>query len=123
MSEAAIKSQDMPPSMFTVGLAEADPAISTPRGRASGTASVTQIELIVRPENIVGRAPCSRPSGSVLTNKYAEGYPGASLLRRLRGKSTRPEQLAIDRAVQAVQLLPSPTSSRTPGAQANQAVF
>ena len=35
--------------------------------------------------------------GSVLTNKYAEGYPGQALLRRLRIRR-HAEQLAIDRA-------------------------
>lgn len=40
------------------------------------------IELIAS-ENIVSEAVMAA-MGSVLTNKYAEGYPGQALLRRLR---------------------------------------
>ena len=40
------------------------------------------VELIAS-ENIVSKAVLEA-QGSVLTNKYAEGYPGRRLLRRLR---------------------------------------
>jgi len=79
----------------------------------------TQIELIAS-ENIVSRAVL-RAQGSVLTNKYAEGYPG----KRYYGGCEfvdKAEQLAIDRAKKLfdckyVNIQPSS------GSQANQGVF
>ena len=41
-----------------------------------------QIELIAS-ENIVSKAVLEA-QGSILTNKYAEGYPGQTVLSRLR---------------------------------------
>ena len=78
-----------------------------------------QIELIAS-ENIVSRAVLEA-QGSVLTNKYAEGYPG----RRYYGGCEQvdiAEQLAIDRAkalfgCKFVNVQPHS------GSQANQAVF
>ena len=78
-----------------------------------------QIELIAS-ENIVS-ADVLKAQGSVLTNKYAEGYPG----RRYYGGCAfvdQVETLAIDRAKQlfaAKHVNVQPHS----GAQANQAVF
>ena len=77
------------------------------------------IELIAS-ENIVSAAVLEA-QGSVLTNKYAEGYPG----RRYYGgcvEVDRAEQLAIDRAR---QLFAAEYANVQPhsGAQANQAVF
>ena len=73
MSQAATKPQDMPLSMFTRSLAEADPAIdAVVKGELHRQRQ--QIELIAS-ENIVSRAVLEA-AGSVLTNKYAEGYPG-----------------------------------------------
>ena len=79
----------------------------------------SQIELIAS-ENIVSRAVLEA-QGSVLTNKYAEGYPG----RRYYGGCTFvdvAEQLAIDRAK---RLFGCGFANVQPhaGAQANQAVF
>ncbi len=79
----------------------------------------SQIELIAS-ENIVSRAVLEA-QGSVLTNKYAEGYPG----RRYYGGCEFvdiAEQLAIDRAK---QLFDCPFVNVQPhcGASANQAVF
>ena len=79
----------------------------------------TQIELIAS-ENIVSRAVIDA-QGTVLTNKYAEGYPG----KRYYGGCEYVdvvEQLAIDRAKQLfgceyVNVQPNS------GSQANQAVF
>ena len=78
-----------------------------------------QIELIAS-ENIVSKAVI-QAMGSVLTNKYAEGYPG----RRYYGGcefADIAEQLAIDRAKQLfgcefVNVQPHA------GAQANAAVY
>ena len=78
-----------------------------------------QIELIAS-ENIVSKAVL-QAQGSVLTNKYAEGYPG----KRYYGGCEyvdEVEKLAIDRAkkifgAQYVNVQPHS------GAQANQAVF
>ena len=78
-----------------------------------------QIELIAS-ENIVSRAVLEA-QGSVLTNKYAEGYPG----RRYYGGCEHvdvTEQIAIDRAKQlfnAEEAIVQPHS----GSQANQCVF
>jgi len=78
-----------------------------------------QIELIAS-ENIVSSAVLEA-QGSVLTNKYAEGYPG----RRYYGGCEFvdvAEQLAIDRAKKlfnAEEAIVQPHS----GSQANQAVF
>src|SRR5881397_3166520 len=62
-----------PSSFFSATLAEADPdiagAIRNELGRQQH-----EIELIAS-ENIVSRAVLEA-QGSVLTNKYAEGYPG-----------------------------------------------
>src|ERR1700730_3840825 len=78
-----------------------------------------QIELIAS-ENIVSRA-LLQATGSVLTNKYAEGYPG----RRYYGGCEEvdvAEQLAIDRAK---ELFGAEHANVQPhsGAQANTAAY
>ncbi len=103
---------------FSAPLAAADPdlaaAIDGELARQRG-----QIELIAS-ENIVSRAVLEA-QGSVLTNKYAEGYPG----RRYYGGCEwvdRAERLAIERAKRlfgAAHVNVQPHS----GAQANQAAF
>ena len=107
-----------PDAFFTAGLAEADPelfaSITSELGRQRH-----EIELIAS-ENIVSRAVLEA-QGSVLTNKYAEGYPG----KRYYGGCDYvdvAESLAIDRAK---QLFGSAFANVQPhsGAQANQAVF
>jgi glycine hydroxymethyltransferase len=78
-----------------------------------------QIELIAS-ENIVSRAVLEA-QGSVLTNKYAEGYPG----RRYYGGCEYvdvAEQLAIDRAKRLFDCRFANVQPHS-GAQANQAVF
>ena len=57
----------------------------------------TGLELIAS-ENFVSQAVLEA-AGSVLTNKYAEGYPGQALLRRLRVRRRR--RVAGDRAREA----------------------
>ena len=103
---------------FSASLAERDPAIAAAIGRELQRQR-DQIELIAS-ENIVSRAVLEA-QGSVLTNKYAEGYPG----RRYYGGCEfvdEAEQLAIDRAK---QLFGCGFANVQPhsGSQANQAVF
>jgi glycine hydroxymethyltransferase len=78
-----------------------------------------QIELIAS-ENIVSRAVLEA-QGSVLTNKYAEGYPG----RRYYGGCEfvdEAERLAIDRAKRLFDCTFANVQPHS-GANANQAVF
>lgn len=103
---------------FTASLQEADPVLADAIG-AELRRQQDGIELIAS-ENIVSRAVLEA-QGSVLTNKYAEGYPG----RRYYGgcaEVDKAEQLAIDRAK---ELFGAQFANVQPhsGAQANQAVF
>ncbi len=105
-------------SFFTAPLSQADPDITAAIGREF-TRQQNEIELIAS-ENIVSKAVL-QAAGSVLTNKYAEGYPG----RRYYGGCQyvdEVEVLAIDRAKQifgAEFVNVQPNS----GSQANQASF
>ena len=79
----------------------------------------TQIELIAS-ENIVSKAVLEA-QGSVLTNKYAEGYPG----RRYYGGCEyvdEVEKLAVERAKELFNCAFANVQPHS-GAQANQAVF
>ena len=79
----------------------------------------TQIELIAS-ENIVSKAVLEA-QGSVLTNKYAEGYPG----RRYYGGCEyvdEIEKLAVERAKELFNCAFANVQPHS-GAQANQAVF
>ena len=103
---------------FTRGLAEADPAIARSIGDELHRQQ-TKIELIAS-ENIVSRAVLEA-QGSVLTNKYAEGYPG----KRYYGGCEYVdviESLAIERAC---KLFGANFANVQPnsGSQMNQAVF
>lgn len=103
---------------FAARLAETDPELAD----AIGKELVRQqdgIELIAS-ENIVSAAVLEA-QGSVLTNKYAEGYPG----RRYYGGCGAvdiAEQLAIDRAKELFSCQFANVQPHS-GAQANQAVF
>jgi glycine hydroxymethyltransferase len=103
---------------FCDPLLEADPEIAAAIDREQERQQ-SQIELIAS-ENIVSRA-VREAQGSVLTNKYAEGYPG----RRYYGGCEFVdvvETLAIERAR---RLFGCGFANVQPhsGAQANQAVF
>ena len=103
---------------FSAPLAETDPELAAAIGREL-TRQQDGIELIAS-ENMVSAAVLEA-AGSVLTNKYAEGYPG----RRYYGGCAEvdvAERLAIDRAR---QLFACEFANVQPhsGAQANQAVF
>ncbi len=105
-------------SAFTASLAESDPEIADVVRRELGRQR-DEIELIAS-ENIVSRAVLEA-QGSVLTNKYAEGYPG----RRYYGGCQHvdvAESLAIDRVK---KLFGAGFANVQPhsGAQANAAAF
>jgi glycine hydroxymethyltransferase len=107
-----------PSGFFTRALADADPAIAKAINQELHREQ-TQIELIAS-ENIVSRAVLEA-QGSVLTNKYAEGYPGRRYYQGCE-PSDAVETLAIERAKQLfgcgfVNVQPHS------GAQANGAVM
>ena len=107
-----------PDGFFTRRLADADPAVA-----AGITAELsreqTQIELIAS-ENIVSRAVLEA-QGSVLTNKYAEGYPGRRYYQGCEPSDTV-ETLAIERAKQLFNCGFANVQPHS-GAQANGAVM
>jgi glycine hydroxymethyltransferase len=105
-------------AFFGASLSSADPDIAAVIGQELGRQR-DQIELIAS-ENIVSRAVLEA-QGSILTNKYAEGYPG----KRYYGGCEYVdviETLAIERAK---QLFGAGFANVQPhsGSQANQAVF
>jgi glycine hydroxymethyltransferase len=119
--EDAMNDQSLPQPLdrfFAAPLAETDPELAA----AIAAELVRQqdgIELIAS-ENIVSAAVLEA-QGSVLTNKYAEGYPG----RRYYGgchEVDKAEQLAIDRACRIFGCSFANVQPHS-GAQANQAVF
>lgn len=105
-------------AFFTAELADADPeiakAISLELGRQQH-----EIELIAS-ENIVSKAVLEA-QGSVMTNKYAEGYPG----RRYYGGCQfvdMAENLAIERVTRLFDCKYANVQPHS-GSQANQGVF
>ena len=103
---------------FGASLAETDPELAAAIGREL-VRQQDGIELIAS-ENIVSAA-VMEAQGSVLTNKYAEGYPG----RRYYGGCVEvdvAETLAIERAKQLFGCTYANVQPHS-GAQANQAVF
>ena len=103
---------------FTNGLAAADPGLAA-AVRGELRRQRDQIELIAS-ENIVSLAVLEA-QGSVLTNKYAEGYPG----RRYYGGCEfvdLAERLAIDRAKKLFDCSFANVQPHS-GAQANQCVL
>ncbi len=103
---------------FAAGLAQTDPELAAAIGRELARQQ-DGIELIAS-ENIVSAAVLEA-QGSVLTNKYAEGYPG----RRYYGGCEYvdvAETLAIERAKQLFGCAFANVQPHS-GAQANQAVF
>ena len=103
---------------FSAPLAETDPELAAAMGLEL-TRQRDGIELIAS-ENLVSAA-VMEAQGSVLTNKYAEGYPG----RRYYGGCVYvdlAEELAIKRAKQLFNCEFANVQPHS-GAQANQAVF
>ncbi|WP_417309901.1 serine hydroxymethyltransferase [Devosia sp.] len=115
---SAVQSSPLFPQFFTNTLSETDPeiakAIKLELGRQQH-----EIELIAS-ENIVSKAVLEA-QGSVLTNKYAEGYPG----RRYYGGCQYvdiAENLAIERAKQLFGVDFANVQPNS-GSQANQGVY
>lgn len=105
-------------SFFSASLADVDPELARAVDQELGRQQ-HEIELIAS-ENIVSRAVLEA-QGSVLTNKYAEGYPG----RRYYGGCEFvdvAENLAIDRAKRLFGCAFANVQPNS-GSQANQAVF
>ena len=111
-------SEVQPDGFFTDSLREADSAVAD-AVRSELDRQQNQIELIAS-ENIVSRAVLEA-QGSVLTNKYAEGYPGRRYYQGC-APSDAVETLAIERAK---QLFGCGFANVQPhsGAQANGAVM
>ncbi|MEL6281264.1 MAG: serine hydroxymethyltransferase [Pseudomonadota bacterium] len=114
MADADIKSE----GFFTQSLADSDPALFASI-EDELTRQRDEIELIAS-ENIASRAVIEA-QGSVMTNKYAEGYPG----RRYYGGCQYvdvAESLAIERACKLFDCGFANVQPHS-GAQANQAVM
>ena len=105
-------------AFFARGVAETDPELASAIAKELRRQQ-DKIELIAS-ENIVSRAVLEA-QGSVLTNKYAEGYPG----RRYYGGCEYvdiAETLAIERVCRLFECSFANVQPHS-GAQANQAVF
>ncbi|QBK30361.1 serine hydroxymethyltransferase [Roseitalea porphyridii] len=118
MSTDSAAAPHLSDAFFGDDLASCDPEIAGAIGKELGRQQ-QEIELIAS-ENIVSRAVLEA-QGSVMTNKYAEGYPG----RRYYGGCQYvdiAEELAIDRAK---ELFGCGFANVQPnsGSQANQAVM
>jgi glycine hydroxymethyltransferase len=117
-SYAKSANSSAPATFFSASLAEADPeiagAIKNELGRQQH-----EIELIAS-ENIVSRAVLEA-QGSVMTNKYAEGYPGARYYGGCEFVDVA-ETLAIERAKKLFGCNFANVQPNS-GSQMNQAVF
>ena len=105
-------------AFFSATLAQSDPEIADVIAKELGRQR-DEIELIAS-ENIVSRAVLEA-QGSVMTNKYAEGYPG----RRYYGGCQFvdiAENLAIERACRLFSCRFANVQPNS-GSQANQGVF
>src|SRR5262245_9351371 len=118
MSQSSVLAGSREQTFFGASLGEGDPAIAELVGKELGRQQ-HQIELIAS-ENIVSRAVLEA-QGTILTNKYAEGYPG----KRYYGGCEfvdEVETLAIERA-KALFSAEFANVQPNSGSQMNQAVF
>ena len=118
MSASTSRSNQPFDGFFSASLAEADPAIFDAVQKEFGRQQ-EEIELIAS-ENIVSKAVLEA-QGTVLTNKYAEGYPG----KRYYGGCQYVdivETLAIERATRLFGCRFANVQPNS-GSQMNQAVF
>ncbi len=113
-ADGSVRSSDF----FSASLEARDPAIAAAVKAELGRQR-HEIELIAS-ENIVSRAVLEA-QGSVMTNKYAEGYPGRRYYAGCQHVDIA-EQLAIDRAKELFSCGFANVQPHS-GAQANQAVF
>src|ERR1700728_3240260 len=117
-SSSIAKSASTPNAFFTAGIKKADPEIA---GAISGELGRQRHEIeLIASENIVSRAVLEA-QGSVLTNKYAEGYPGNRYYGGCEWVDVV-ETLAIERA-KALFGCSFVNVQPHSGAQANQTVF
>ncbi len=118
MPDTLAQASTPPAGFFSSRLAEQDPDIAAAIAKELARQQ-DQIELIAS-ENIVSAAVLEA-QGSVLTNKYAEGYPGKRYYGGCEFVDIA-EQIAIDRAK---ALFGASWANVQPhsGANANQAVF
>jgi len=118
MSASTSRSYQPFDGFFSASLADADPvifdAIQNELGRQQH-----EIELIAS-ENIVSRA-VMEAQGSVMTNKYAEGYPGKRYYGGCQFVDIA-EEVAIERATRLFGCKFANVQPNS-GSQANQAVF
>ena len=105
-------------SFFSASLADRDPEIAESIALELGRQR-DEIELIAS-ENIVSRAVLEA-QGSVMTNKYAEGYPGKRYYGGCQFVDIA-EKLAIDRACKLFGCSYANVQPNS-GSQANQGVF
>jgi glycine hydroxymethyltransferase len=118
MSSLAVANDISSNGFFTDSLAQADPEIAGWIGKELGRQK-DKIELIAS-ENITSRAVLEA-QGSILTNKYAEGYPG----RRYYGGCEYVDEIETIAIERAKKLFGSNFANVQPnsGSQMNQAVF
>src|SRR5215216_735729 len=117
-SYASSANASAPATFFSATLAEADPEIAASIRNELGRQQ-HEIELIAS-ENIVSRAVLEA-QGSVMTNKYAEGYPGARYYGGCEYVDVA-ETLAIERAKKLFGCNFANVQPNS-GSQMNQAVF
>ncbi|HEY5410306.1 MAG TPA: serine hydroxymethyltransferase [Caulobacteraceae bacterium] len=118
MTASAQTKTSVPEDMFGRGLAESDPEVfAAVEGELRRQKE--HIELIAS-ENIVSRAVLEA-QGSVLTNKYAEGYPGRRYYEGCEWVDVA-ESIAIERAKALFGCVYANVQPHS-GSQANQAVF
>jgi glycine hydroxymethyltransferase len=118
MSSLAAANDSHSDGFFTHSLAQADPEIAGWIGKELGRQR-EKIELIAS-ENITSRAVLEA-QGSILTNKYAEGYPG----RRYYGGCENVDEIETIAIERAKKLFGCNFANVQPnsGSQMNQAVF
>ncbi|SDC68782.1 glycine hydroxymethyltransferase, partial [Mameliella alba] len=107
-----------PDGFFTESLASRDPELF---GSITGELGRQRDEIeLIASENIVSRA-VMEAQGAVMTNKYAEGYPGRRYYGGCQWVDVA-ENLAIDRAKQLFDCEFANVQPNS-GSQANQGVF
>jgi glycine hydroxymethyltransferase len=118
MSSSSARSTQPFDGFFSASLAEADPIIFDAIQKELGRQQ-HEIELIAS-ENIVSRA-VMEAQGSVMTNKYAEGYPGKRYYGGCQFVDIA-ETVAIERATKLFGCKFANVQPNS-GSQANQGVF